>query len=289
MNQELAAAYEVCRQITKSRARNFYYGFITLPRAKRRAIYAVYAFCRICDDAVDDTDDPREQLRLIGDLRGRLEKALTGDPGDPVHLALGDAVARFAIPADYLSQVIDGVEMDASISRYRTFAELERYCYRVACCVGLICLEIFGYRDSKARDYAVDLGMAMQLTNILRDIAEDAGRDRIYIPGEELDRFGLAESDILGGELSDNFRELMRFQVGRARSYFDRARRLLPLLPTMSRACPAMLEATYSRLLDRIEDRQFDVFRGRVGLGTAEKLMLVARLWPRVLIPTARR
>ena len=214
-----------------------------------------------------------------------LNEALDGHPRGPVYTALADATRQFAIPGRHLREIVDGVEMDATTTRYRTFAELERYCYRVACCVGLVCLEIFGYSDPGARRYAIDLGMAMQLTNILRDIAEDAGRGRIYIPLEDLDRFQLGESEILAGSTSDRFRDLMRFQVERARAYFDTARQLFPLLPVLSRACPAMLEATYSRLLDRIEDREYDIYQGRISLGTVEKLLLVARIWPKVLAP----
>ena len=289
MKHDLNAAYEHCRLLTRERARNFYYGFITLPPAKRRAIYAVYAFCRLCDDAADDTDDPEEQLRRVGHQRQLLNQALEGSPRGPVYVALADAAREFAIPGQYLHEIVDGVEMDATTTRYRTFAELERYCYRVAGCVGLVSIEIFGYNHPSARRYAVDLGTAMQLTNILRDIAEDASRARIYIPLEDLDRFGLAEAELLTGAVSDRFCDLMRFQVERARAYFATARQLLPLLPVLSRACPAMLEATYSRLLDRIEDRQFDVFRGRVSLGTTEKLLLVARIWPQVLAPRPNR
>lgn len=289
MNRDLAAAYEHCRVLTRAQARNFYYGFITLPPARRRAIYAVYAFCRLCDDAADDSDDPVEQLQRVGHQRRLLDQALDGDPRGPVYTALADATGRFSIPGRYLREIVDGVEMDATTTRYRTFAELERYCYRVASCVGLVCLEIFGYRDPGARRHAIDLGMAMQLTNILRDIAEDAGRGRIYIPLEDLDRFRLGESEILAGSTSERFRSLMRFQVERARAYFETARGLLPLLPVFSRACPALLEATYSRLLERIEDRQYDVYRGRVSLGTAEKLLLVARIWPKVLAPRSPR
>ena len=285
MNDDLAAAYEHCRLLTRTQARNFYYGFITLPPARRRAIYAVYAFCRLCDDAADETNDPDEQLRRVGDQRRLLEQALDGEPGGPVYTALADAIGRFSIPGRHLREIVNGVEMDASKTRYRTFAELEGYCYRVACCVGLVCLEIFGYEDPGARRHAIDLGMAMQLTNILRDIAEDAGRGRIYLPLEDLERFRLTEPELLAGPAGERFRDLMRFQVERARAYFDTARQLLPLLPVLSRACPAMLEATYSRLLDRIEERDYDVYRGRISLGTAEKLLLAARIWPRVLAP----
>ena len=288
MTKDVDLAYEHCRQITRTQARNFYYGFLTLPPAKRRAIYAVYAFCRQCDDAADEATDPSEQLRRVQAQRRRLQNTLGGRPEGPVHLALADAVESFAITTEYLEEVVNGVEMDAVTSRYRTFQDLERYCYRVACCVGLICIEIFGCRDERAKRYAIDLGLAMQLTNILRDVAEDAGRGRIYIPGEDLDRFEYSEAEIMAGAVNDSFRALMRFQVERARAYFDDARHLLPLLPALSRACPAMLHAIYSRVLDRIEDRNYDIYRGRVGLGTAEKILLVARVWPRVLVPTAR-
>ena len=275
MASDLDRAYEYCRSLTKERARNFYYAFITLPPAKRRAIYAVYAFCRLCDDATDDFIEDDEKLRLVAEQRDLLASARSGDPRGQVYVALEDAVQTYKIPAEHLEDVIRGVEMDVSKTRYATFEELREYCYRVASSVGLVCIEIFGYNDTRAVEYAVDLGLAMQLTNILRDVEGD----RIYLPQDELSRFGCTEDELFRGVVNDNFRELMRFQVERAREYFKKGRQLLPLLSPRSRACPAVLHGTYSRILDRIEGSGYNVFGRRVGLSTREKLLLMARLW----------
>ena len=279
MARELDQAYEYCRRLTKERAKNFYYAFVTLPGRKRRAIYAAYAFCRLCDDATDDFTDAEEKQRLVAEQREGLAKTYAGAPEGQVFLAMEDAINTYHIPMEYLEDVINGVEMDISKTRYSTFEELREYCYRVASSVGLICIEIFGYEDPSARDYAVDLGLAMQLTNILRDVEEDIGRDRVYIPQEDLDRFGCSEEDIFLKRINDSFRGLMRFQVERARDYFTRGKRLLPLLSAGSRACPAVLHGTYSRLLDRIEASGYNVFGRRISLSTREKLVLMARLW----------
>ena len=279
MARELDQAYEYCRRLTKERAKNFYYAFVTLPTRKRRAIYAAYAFCRLCDDATDDFTDAEEKLRLVAEQREGLAKTYAGAPEGQVFLAMEDAINTYHIPLEYLEEVINGVEMDISKTRYSTFEELREYCYRVASSVGLICIEIFGYEDPSARDYAVDLGLAMQLTNILRDVEEDIGRDRVYIPQEDLDRFGCSEEDIFLKRINDSFRGLMRFQVERARDYFTSGKRLLPLLPARSRACPAVLHGTYSRLLDRIEASGYNVFGRRISLSTRGKLVLMARLW----------
>ena len=279
MASDLDRAYEYCRSLTKERAKNFYYAFITLPPVKRRAIYAVYAFCRLCDDATDEFIEADEKLRLVKEQRELLAGASSGAPSGQVYLALEDAVKSFRIPVEHLEEVINGVEMDISKTRYATFDELREYCYRVASSVGLICVEIFGYNDERAREHAVDLGLAMQLTNILRDVEEDLERDRVYIPQEELARFGCTEEDLFRGVVNDNFRDLMSFQVERAREYFRKGRQLLPLLSPRSRACPAVLHGTYSRLLDRIEASGYNVFGRRVSLSTREKLVLMARLW----------
>ena len=179
------------------------------------------------------------------------------------------------------------MEMDITKTRYATFEELSEYCYRVASAVGLICIEIFGYNNPCARQHAIDLGLAMQLTNILRDVDEDLERDRLYIPGEDLARFGCSEEDILLRRTSDGFRDMMRFQVERARDYFQRGRRLLPLLSPRSRTCPAMLHGLYSRLLDRIEAAEYNVFGERISLSTPEKLGLLAKLWFNAIVSRA--
>jgi phytoene synthase len=278
MSDAFARAYRYCEELTKREAKNFYYGFILLPPAKRRAIYASYAFARGCDDIVDDDLQPEEKMRRLEEYRHRLEQALDDSFAGPVFLALRDTIQRYRIPPQYFYQLLEGVETDLTVRRYPTFHELRRYCYGVASTVGLICIEIFGYRDGQqARQHAEDLGIALQLTNILRDIHEDAQRDRIYVPQDELERFGYREADILAGIANGPFRQLMGFQVERAREYFVHGRKLLPLLSGRSRACTAALLAIYRRILERIAADPARVLRERVSLHSSEKLALAGR------------
>ena len=287
MATELDLAYDHCKRIAKAEAKNFYYAFRTLPASKRRAIYAAYAFCRYCDDIADEDLPRQEKLRLFAETRRRLAETQNGWGRDPVFAALHHASEAFAIPGRYFEQIIDGVEMDLSKSRFRDFEELRDYCYHVASVVGLVCIEVFGYEDPKAKDYAVELGIAMQLTNIIRDVREDADRGRIYIPLDEISSFGYSEKELLAGVVNDSFRDLMRFQAARARRYFDGGRRLMPLLPPQSRPCPAVLHGLYSTLLDRIESSGFAVFERRIALSKREKLFLTTKLWAESRLPTA--
>lgn len=285
MPTELDSAYEHCRRVAKEHAKNFYYAFRTLPAQKRSAIYAAYAFCRLCDDIADDEMPLEVKQRLFAETRAKLAKPSGADAEDPVFRALEDAVKVFSIPESYLEEIIQGVEMDLSWTRFQTFDELRAYCYKVASVVGLLCIEVFGYQDPNARDYATDLGLAMQLTNILRDVREDADRGRIYIPLEDMKRFGYTEQDLFDGVVNDAFRDLMRFETARARGFFDSGKRLIPLLSAESRPCPAVLHGVYSAVLDRIEAEGFNVFERRIGLSTKHKLFITARLWARSLIP----
>ena len=282
---ELELAYEQCRSITKREAKNFYYAFVTLPYRKRKAIYAAYAFCRLCDDAADEDIPAEEKLRLLGGLREDLATAYSGDPKGPVFTALADASNTFSIPEEYLQDVVSGVETDITKTRYQDFEELRTYCYRVASVVGLTCIQIFGYSHVRAKEYATDLGLAMQLTNILRDIKEDLDRDRVYIPLEEMSDFGYTVEQLKAGTFNQPFQQLMEFQVHRARQYFTSGFKLLPFLSPRSRACPAVLGQIYSRILDRIESNDFNVFNGRVSLSRREKYLLTAHTWMRSLLP----
>ncbi len=278
MDGSLEQAYRYCQELAKREAKNFYYGFILLPRQRRQSIYAAYAFARRCDDIVDEGLEPEEKVCRLREYRQQLAECLSGNPQDPTFLALHDTVRRYQIPSKYFYELMDGVETDLTVRRYATFEELRRYCYGVASTVGLICIEIFGHRDGrKAHQHAVDLGIALQLTNILRDIREDVQRDRIYIPLEDLERFGYAEADVFGGVVNEPFLRLMRFQAQRAREYFHRGQDLLPLLPRRSRACTAVLQGIYHRILDRIEANPASVFRERVSLSGGEKLALAGR------------
>ena len=285
MGSELQPAYDHCQRVAKEYAKNFYYAFRTLPSRKRRAIYATYAFCRLCDDISDENNSLEEKRALFAQARRLLKETVNGGKAkDPVFLALQDTVRTFHIPTHYFEEVIEGVEMDLLQTRFQNFDELRGYCYKVASVVGLICIEVFEYEDPKAREYAVDLGLAMQLTNILRDIKEDAERGRIYLPLDEMASFGYSEADLLNGVVNDNFLRLMRFQVDRARRNFASGRRLLPLLSPRSRACPAVLRGVYSALLDRIEASGFDVFQRRIGLSKRARLLLTAKLWAQSMI-----
>ena len=258
---------------------------MTLPDRKRKAIYATYAFCRLCDDAADEEIPAKEKLRLLGGLRENLATAYSGEPKGPVFTALADAAATFDIPEEYFQEVLSGVKTDLTKTRYEDFEELRTYCYQVASVVGLTCIQIFGYSDARAKEYATDLGLAMQLTNILRDVKEDMDRDRVYIPLSEMKAFGYTLDQLKSGTHNQSFKRLMEFQTQRARTYFASGFKLLPLLSPRSRACPAVLGQVYSRILDRIEAEDFNVFNGRVGLSKGEKYLVTARTWMRSLLP----
>ncbi len=274
------AAYAYCQAYTKMRARNFYFAFSILPREKRRAIYATYAFAGQVDDIGDDPNPLEEKQRRLAEIRDKLAACYQGAASDLLFIALGDAVRQFAIPREYFDELANGIEMDFSLNRYPTFDDLKLYCYRVASTIGLLCIQIFGHRpNADATAWACDLGVALQLGNILRDVKEDAGRDRIYLPQEDLARFGCREEDLLIGRLTPGVKDLMAFEAQRARDYFISGRRLLPLLDMRSRMCVNVLQGIYTELVDRIEQRGYDVFRERVSLSTTEKLRSIAWLW----------
>ena len=280
-----AAAYDHCQAVTKREARNFYFAFVTLAAHRRRAIYAAYAFARLADDIADGDASNADKVEQLRALRADLRQAFAGKPNGPVLPALTHAAGKHGIDPALFERLIDGVEMDLVPRRYATFHELREYCYLVASVVGLISIEIFGYTDPRAREAAVDLGLAMQLTNIMRDIREDAEAGRVYLPQEDLTRFGYTEDDLMRGLVNDAFVEMMRFEAQRAREYFRSGETLLAYLPPRSRACPAILQGLYSRLLDRIEQGGFDVYGERVRLSSGEKLRIMAKLWATSLLP----
>jgi len=282
---DLESAYEACRTITRREAKNFYYAFLTLPAAKRRAIYAAYAFCRHCDDSVDDETSTDAKLKALSDLQTSLDSTYSGNASSPVYVALADVARNYDIPQHYFQEIILGVESDLVKDRFQNFADLKEYCYRVASVVGLICLQIFGYEDDDAKEYAVDLGLAMQLTNIIRDVREDLDMGRVYLPQDEMARFGYSEEDLKKGVRNQAFHDLMEFQAKRAREYFDRGFKLLPYLSRRSRACPAVLGALYSKVLDRIEESDYDVLDSRVSLSKAEKIGITAKTWLGSMLP----
>ncbi len=278
MRNGLDAAYDYCQEVTRREAKNFYYGFMLLPNGQRRAIYSAYAFARECDDIADAGLPPSIAAGQLTKYRRDLEAALAGRPDGPVFEALHRTVEKYGVPHGYFFDLISGVEMDIAKSRYETFDELKTYCYHVASVVGLISIEIFGYDGGEeARGYAADLGIALQLTNILRDIAEDAERGRIYLPLDELEWFGYSEDDLLAGRATPEFRRLIAFQADRARHYYAQGRRLLRHLPARARACVGVMAGIYSSILDDIERDPGVVFRRRVSLSGRHKLALAGK------------
>lgn len=277
----LAEAYAYCREVTQRSSSNFAYAFRLLAAPRRDALTAVYAFCRFVDDIADDAEraDPRA---LLDRWRDELRSVYAGSARHPIGRALADAARRYPLEQRHFLDLIDGVEQDLSRRRYATFADLHRYCYQVASTVGLLCIEIFGHRDAGARDYAVDLGVAFQLTNILRDVDEDARRGRLYLPLEDLRHFGCDEAALLHGPYSPRVGALLAFECGRARAFYLRASGALSAADRVSLAPAEAMRMIYERLLARIEARQFDVFRpAKVALPRYEKVTLALAAWGR--------
>lgn len=283
----LAEAYAYCRRITQRSSSNFYYAFRLLPWERHNALCAFYAFCRFIDDIADQPDEgqpygQKERIaQLLNTWREELDRCYTAQPRHPISQALADAVRRFPIRQEGLTGIIDGVEMDLSRTRYQTFSELYEYCYRVASLVGLACIEIFGYQALQTREYAINLGVAFQLTNILRDVGEDAERARIYLPLEDLARFEYSEQELLGGVYNEAFLRLMTFEGERAQDYYRRAVSLLASQDRRSLVAAEAMRLIYRRLLKKIEMQKFDVFQQRVTLTAPCKLGLALKAWGR--------
>jgi phytoene synthase len=276
---ELESAYLRCQAYTRQRAKNFYYGFTPLSRPQRLAMYAAYAFSGECDDLVDEGGDIAQKKGAIDEYRGVLARTYAGRPETPTTVALHDAAKRYSIPREYFDELLNGMEMDLERARYQSFEELRQYCYRVASTIGLICIQVFGYRDAEARDYAADMGIALQLTNIMRDLREDAERGRIYLPQDELERYGYSERELRLNVVNKQFLDLMGFQAERARYHFQRGQKLLPLLPPRGRMCANGLQGVYFDILRMIEQRDYDVFRERVSRSKPGRLALLGKLW----------
>jgi 15-cis-phytoene synthase len=258
------------------RRTNFGVAFALLPRPQREAIRAVHAWSRALDDGVDEESDAsraRERLTLF---RRELAALYDGTPEEPLTVALRPHVERFRIPRRYFDELINGVEMDLMQKRYGSFAELRRYCYRVASIVGLICLRIFGEAEERGREYAENLGMALQLTNIVRDVGSDLKRGRLYLPADELARFGVSEEGLRRRERSGAFLNLMQFQAERARSFFQAAERDVHSLDRRRLLAAEIMARVYSRLLDRIEASGFDVLAREVRLSKLERVWIAA-------------
>jgi phytoene synthase len=271
------AAY--CLQVTRKSGSNFYYPLLLLPRGKREALFAVYAFCRQSDDIVDEVKTADEAKKQLDDWREELRRAYEGTPQHPITRRLKEIFSDYPIPRVYFEELINGMEMDLRVKRYKTFEDLYLYCYRSASVVGLACIEVFGYSHPQVKDYAVAQGIALQLTNILRDLPEDLKRDRIYLPQEEMARFGYAEADLLHHVYNDSFIALMRHQSDRAKDYYKKAASLLWGPDRASLAVSEIIRAVYWNLLLEIEKGRFDVFGKRVALSTPRILRIALSAW----------
>jgi 15-cis-phytoene synthase len=297
----LEKSYARCDEVTKERARNFHYAFSILPKQRYAGICALYAFSRMADDISDDEADPKKALENSRAWRAAFDRALKGDFETPLGVpalgpkgevlaetsilpAVADTMKKFEIPPVYMHELITGTEMDASQSRYEKWEDTYLYCYRVASVIGMMTIHVFGYTDPKAIPLAEKTGIAFQMTNILRDLTEDAGRGRIYIPQEDLRRFDVSEAELLAGKPTPKLRELVKFQTDRAKDLYQSGVELVPLIVEESRDALGSLVAIYKRLLDEIERRNYDVFTERVSLSSAEKATLAAKLaWKKFL------
>ena len=288
--QQLDHAYAICRGVTRSQAKNFYYAFLVMPREKRNALCAVYAFMRHCDDLSDDAAMPVEQRwEKLQEYREQMHQVLQGRAtDDPVLMALADAAQHFKIPPELLDQLVQGTLMDLKQSvagaplTFADFDELARYCYHVASVVGLITIRIFGYRDPKAEPLAERLGIAFQLTNIIRDIREDALLGRVYLPQEDLARFGRSAAELAPARLGNGFaaahwQDVLRYEADRARELYRAADELIPLIDEDCQPALWTLATIYRRLLDKIALKQYDVFKERVRLTVPEKLKILGK------------
>ena len=272
----LAESYSHCHDLARRTGRNFYYSFLPLPRPLARDMCVLYAFLRKTDDLGDDLTYPVEtRAKQLTAWRGELDAAIAGGAAqDPVFPALVDMIARHRIAPKLLHDVIDGVASDLTPRTFETFGELQHYTYQVAGAVGLCCIEIWGYDGAEARALAIDCGAAFQLTNILRDLGEDAAAERVYLPAEDLKRFRYTPDDLRLGVRDERFRSLMQFEVARAREFYGRAEGLAPLLSRPGRKVFGAMMKIYRGLLDEIERRNFDVFSKRVSLSRFRKLRI---------------
>jgi len=270
---------EYCQQKAAASGSSFYYSFLFLPPDRRRAITALYAFCREVDDVVDECADPQLARTKLGWWRLEVGKLFGKSPNHPVTRALQPHLESFGISAERLNEIIDGMEMDLTQTRYLDFAGLERYCYHVAGAVGLLAAGIFGYRDARTLDYAKDLGTAFQLTNIIRDVGEDARKNRIYLPMDELKQFEVPAADILQARDSDNFRRLMAFQARRAESFYEKALQSLPEADRPRQRAGLIMAAIYRATLAEIEHEGFRVLTQRTSLTPLRKLWLAWKTW----------
>ncbi len=280
MDASLAKSFDYCEAVARREAANFYPAFRVLPRPQRLAMCALYAFLRIADDFGDDEGPLERKTQNLDAWRTGLHASLRGEFTHPSHPALADTIRTYSIPIQYLDDVLDGVAMDLGAVHYETWEQLRGYCYRVASAVGLACIHIWGFSDPAAKVHAEQAGYAFQLTNILRDLKEDAERGRVYLPAEDLTQFGYDPSGLKVGVRDEAFLNLMQFEAARTRSFYDAGALLAPLLPPPGRAVFLMMSRTYRQLLDEIEARDYDVFSSRVRVSSWKKLRFALGVLP---------
>ena len=269
--------------LAKTVQSNFFYSFLFLPKAKRDAIIDVYRFCRAVDDIVDDFAETGGTVataqQALNDWRAEVVALYAERPTLPLAQRLQSVLQQFPMPQLYFEEMINGCAMDLKQNRYQTFEQLYQYCYRVASITGLMCIEIFTYTNPQTKNYAINLGLALQLTNILRDVKEDAGRNRIYLPQEDLQMFGYSERELFNGVVNDNFRALMKFECERARGYYQRAAELLPIEDRSTLVAARTMGKIYFRLLEEIERADYDVFHHQVRLHRPERFLIALNEW----------
>lgn len=287
-SERLKNAYAECRAITRHHAKTFYMATRFLPNHKQRGIFAIYSLCRYIDDLVDEAEDLVEKKQLtergikrkLAIWKQKLRDTYEGRSHDnTILIAFSDVLRRYHIPIEMPFELMEGVTMDLFKNRYETFEELYDYSFKVASIVGLMTSQVFGYETREALSYAVDLGIAMQLTNILRDVGEDLDRDRIYLPKEDLNRFNVTEQDLFNHSLNDNVIELLAFQIERTRRYYERSDKGIALLSTDSRLPVHLARQNYSRILDKIEANNYNVFEMRAYLNATEKLSILPQAY----------
>ncbi len=270
---------QYCQEKAAASGSSFYYSFLFLPKEKRRAITALYAFCREVDDVVDECTDEQVARTTLNWWRGQVGEIYAGHPQHPVAIALVPIVKQFNMAQEHLLEIIDGMEMDLDQPRYADFKSLQLYCYRVASVVGLLSVEIFGYQDRQTLKYAHDLGLAFQLTNIIRDVGEDARRNRIYLPMDEMKQFNVTAADILNANETENFQKLMAFQIERAQRFYDQALAQLPAVDKKNQRTGLIMAAIYRATLDEVIASGCHVLKERVSLTPLRKLWLAWITW----------
>jgi len=270
---------EYCQQKAAASGSSFYYSFLFLPPERRRAITALYAFCREVDDVVDETSDAQLAATKLAWWRVEVGNLFAGKPQHPVTKALSPHLEPFDLTQEKLSDIIDGMEMDLTQTRYLDWPNLERYCYRVASVVGLLAASIFGYRDARTLEYAKNLGLAFQLTNIIRDVGEDARKNRIYLPMADMKEFGVPAADILQSRETPEFQRLMRFEAARAREYYEKAMQALAAEDRKPQRPGLIMAAIYRTLLEEIERDGFHVLTRRTSLTPLRKFWIAWKTW----------